>query len=311
MPQKQGITNTSKLPSYFAAPHELFLHHLISERRLSENSVAAYSADTVLFLKFLVSQKKRSLNSTTQPIIHNFLQHCQERNVSSRSNSRRISALKSFFGYLLRENLVKSNPFQIIDLPKSGKNLPKALSLTEVQKLLSPPVFPKPIAVRDNSMLYLLYSTGLRVTELVKLPLSACNLSSGFVRVIGKGNKERLVPFGEQAKDKLEIYLKSSRPAILGGKKSNYFFVTARGTCMTRLRFWQIIRKNALAAGITKDISPHMLRHSFASHLLSHGADLRSVQMMLGHADIATTQIYTHIDQDRLKSVHKKFHPRG
>lgn len=279
---------------------------------MTDNSVSAYSADTVLFLQFIVSQQKRSLNSVDLPLIHSFLEYClQERNVSKRSNSRRISALKSFFTFLLREKLVKHNPFETIDLPRSGKSLPKALSLPEVQKLLTPPTISKPIAVRDNSMLFLLYSTGLRVTELIQLPLAACNLSSGFVRVIGKGNKERLIPFGDQARDKLETYLKSARPAILKGKQSNYIFVTGRGTCMTRLRFWQIVRKNALAAGISKDISPHMLRHSFATHLLSHGADLRAVQMMLGHADIATTQIYTHIDQDRLKSIHKKFHPRG
>ena len=160
-------------------------------------------------------------------------------------------------------------------------------------------------------MLFLLYSTGLRVSELVSLPLAACNLASCFVRVIGKGSKERLIPFGIQAKDQIESYLKHGRPAILSGRRSNFLFVTARGTAMTRLRFWQIIRKAALAAGITKDISPHMIRHSFATHLLAHGADLRSVQMMLGHSDITTTQIYTHIDQDRLKSVHRKYHPRG
>jgi integrase/recombinase XerD len=160
-------------------------------------------------------------------------------------------------------------------------------------------------------MLFLLYSTGLRVSELVELPLAACNLNAGFVRVLGKGNKERLIPFGDQAKEKIEQYLKTSRPLILKGKQSNYLFITGRGSCMTRLRFWQIVRKTALAAGIDKNISPHMIRHSFATHLLSHGADLRAVQMMLGHADIATTQIYTHIDQDRLKSIHKKFHPRG
>jgi integrase/recombinase XerD len=168
-----------------------------------------------------------------------------------------------------------------------------------------------PIAGRDNAMLFLLYSTGLRVSELVQLPLSACNLSAGFLRVTGKGNKERLIPFGDRAKEKIEKYLKTDRPLILKGKRSNYLFITGRGTCMTRLRFWQIVRKTALAAGIKKEISPHMLRHSFATHLLSHGADLRAVQMMLGHADVATTQIYTHIDQDRLKSIHKKFHPRG
>jgi integrase/recombinase XerD len=160
-------------------------------------------------------------------------------------------------------------------------------------------------------MLYVLYSTGLRVSELVQLPISACNMGAGFIRVIGKGNKERLIPFGEQAKEKIEEYLKTARPFILKNRHSNYLFVTNRGTCMTRLRFWQIVKKTALEAGIDKTISPHMLRHSFATHLLSHGADLRAVQMMLGHADIATTQIYTHVDQDRLKNIHKKFHPRG
>jgi len=160
-------------------------------------------------------------------------------------------------------------------------------------------------------MLCLLYSTGLRVTELVRLPVSGCNLTSCFVRVIGKGDKERIIPFGLPAKDALESYLQKSRPFILKGKRSNFLFITSRGKPMTRLRFWQILDEMALAAGITKKISPHMLRHSFATHLLIHGADLRSVQMMLGHSDIATTQIYTQIDQDRLKSIHKKFHPRG
>ncbi|GAB6193290.1 site-specific tyrosine recombinase XerD [Desulfocastanea catecholica] len=231
--------------------------------------------------------------------------------MGNRTNARRISALKSFFAFLLREKLVTHNPFSTIDLPRSGRSLPKALSQNEVQRLLAPANSPTPIAGRDNAMLFLLYSTGLRVSELVQLPLTGCNLAAGFVRVIGKGNKERLIPFGNQAKEKIEQYLKVSRPLILKGKRSNYLFITARGSCMTRLRFWQIVRKTALAAGIDKDISPHMLRHSFATHLLSHGADLRAVQMMLGHADIATTQIYTHIDQDRLKSIHKKFHPRG
>jgi len=231
--------------------------------------------------------------------------------VGHRTNARRISALKSFFTFLQRENLVRQNPFSAVDLPRSGKSLPKALSQAEVQLLLAPPNVATPIAGRDNAMLFLLYSTGLRVSELVQLPLSACNLAAGFVRVIGKGNKERLIPFGNQAKEKIENYLKLARPLILKDKRSNYLFITGRGTCMTRLRFWQIVRKTAMAAGITKDISPHMLRHSFATHLLSHGADLRAVQMMLGHADIATTQIYTHVDQDRLKSIHKKFHPRG
>ncbi len=279
---------------------------------MAENSVEAYSSDITHFLTFLTTRKKRTLNAVDLAMIHGFLEHCQEqKQVSNRTNARRISALKSFFTFLLRENLVTHNPFSAVDLPRSGKSLPKALSQKEVQCLLAPPNIATPIAIRDNTMLFLLYSTGLRVSELVRLPLAACNLSAGFVRVIGKGNKERLIPFGDRAKEKIEQYLKTARPLILKGKRSNFLFITGRGSCMTRLRFWQIIRKTALAAGIDKKISPHMIRHSFATHLLSHGADLRAVQMMLGHADIATTQIYTHIDQDRLKTLHKKFHPRG
>ncbi len=278
---------------------------------MAENSIEAYSADITFFLAFIKTQGKRHLNSVDVSLIHAFLEHCQQKSISNRSNARRISALKTFFSFLARQNIVKRNPFAIIDLPKSGRTLPKALSLEEVKRLLTPPLKVSPYTRRDSAMLFLLYSTGLRVSELIRLPLSACNLSAGFVRVLGKGNKERLVPFGEQAKEKIEFYLETARPLILKGKQSNYLFVTRQGSCMTRLRFWQIIRKTALAAGIEKNISPHMLRHSFATHLLSHGADLRSVQLMLGHADIATTQIYTHIDQERLKSIHKKFHPRG
>jgi len=279
---------------------------------LAENSIEAYSADITFFLVFLTSIKKRALAAVDLATIHGFLeQSLEQKQVGHRTNARRISALKSFFTFLLRENLVSHNPFTAVDLPRSGNRLPRALSQKEVQSLLAPSNVASPIAARDNTMLFLLYSTGLRVSELVQLPLASCNLSAGFVRVLGKGNKERLIPFGELAKEKIDNYLKTARPLILKGKRSNYLFVTGRGSCMTRLRFWQIIRKTALVAGIDKEISPHMLRHSFASHLLSHGADLRAVQMMLGHADIATTQIYTHVDQDRLKTIHKKFHPRG
>lgn len=198
-----------------------------------------------------------------------------------------------------------------IDLPKSGKSLPKALTEAEVNRLLTPPPTEHKLTQRNFAMLFLLYSTGLRVSELVSLPVASCNLTSNFVRVIGKGNKERLIPFGTPARKKIEDYLKNTRPLILKGKRSHSLFVTGRGAAMTRLRFWQIIQEVAKSADINKHISPHMLRHSFATHLLANGADLRTVQLMLGHADIATTQIYTHIDQDRLKSIHKKFHPRG
>ncbi len=308
---KTSKHNSTSSPDSYSNSRELFLHYLISERRLSENSVAAYAADVSLFTDYLLLKKIHRFEDVDIKIIHNFLDHCRKKNISNRSNARRISALRTFFFFLAGRDLLSANPFAIVDRPKSGRVLPKAMSVEEVSKLLEPANKPTPISRRNSAMLYLLYSTGLRVSELVTLPLSGCNLSAGFVRVVGKGNKERLVPFGSQAKGVIEEYLQLGRPMILKGKRSNFLFVSNRGTAMTRLRYYQIIQETALRTGIDKKISPHMLRHSFATHLLSHGADLRSVQMMLGHSDISTTQIYTHIDQDRLRSVHKKFHPRG
>jgi integrase/recombinase XerD len=219
--------------------------------------------------------------------------------------------LNSFFSFLTRQGRIKRNPFGMVDLPKSGRLLPKALSLEEVNRLLEQSEVSSPLLVRNWTMLLLLYSTGLRVSELVSLPLAGCNLESGFLKVVGKGNKERLIPFGTTAGEAVAGYLESSRPEMLKGRRSSYLFITNRAKPMTRARFWQIVKEKAEAAGIRHPISPHMLRHSFATHLLANGADLRAVQMMLGHADIATTQIYTHIDQDRLKSIHRSFHPRG
>lgn len=298
-------------PQHFSALHELFLHHIISERRLSENSVKAYSADIETFLFFLHRHRITDLNTIYVESIHAFLEECKKKNISHRSNARRISALKSFFSFLVAENHVDHNPFFTIDLPRSGRTLPKALSLEDVTRLLTPPATTSPIITRNYAMLHLLYSSGLRVSELVNLTLGGCNMRSCFVRILGKGDKERLIPFGQTAKEHLEKYLEKGRPHILKGKQSNLLFVTNRGKGMTRLRFWQIIKEASRAAGIDKNVSPHMLRHSFATHLLAHGADLRSVQLMLGHSDITTTQIYTHVDQDRLKKIHKKFHPRS
>jgi integrase/recombinase XerD len=300
-----------ELPELFRALSEQFRRYLITERRLADNTVEAYHADITMFLTFSHSQGYNLPDTIDITVIHNFLEHSRQRRISHRTNARRISALKSFFSFLTEENKVSSNPFFSIDLPKSGRTLPKALTVNEVNKLLIPPNVLTPISQRNLAMIYLLYSTGLRVTELVQLPLAACNISACFVRVLGKGNKERLVPFGAAAQTHIQKYLADSRQHILKAKRSNYLFVTGRGSCMTRLRFWQILKDIAIAAGISKSISPHMLRHSFATHLLAHGADLRAVQLMLGHSDITTTQIYTHIDQERLKDIHKKFHPRG
>ncbi len=219
--------------------------------------------------------------------------------------------MSSFFAFLALHLHIDKNPFATVDLPKSGRSLPKALTIDEVNTLLKAPTAPQPLLLRNHTMLLLLYSTGLRVSELVNLPLAGCNLSSGFLKVIGKGNKERLVPFGQAAREGVQTYMAEARPLILKGKSSAHLFVTGRARPMSRARFWQIVSEQARAAGLNKDISPHTLRHSFATHLLAGGADLRAVQIMLGHADISTTQIYTHIDQDRLKSIHRSYHPRS
>lgn len=298
-------------PDQFTPLFESFLRYLISERRLAENTVKAYSSDISSFFSYLKTRGKKDLAETDNETILGFLDQARKRQISHRSNARRISALKTFFAFLATEGHIDHNPLSSIDLPRAGRTLPKALSLDEVTKLLVPPSVSTPLILRNYAMLCLLYSTGLRVTELVRLPISGCNLTSCFVRVIGKGDKERIIPFGLVAKEHLEAYIQKSRQLILKEKRSNFLFVTSRGRAMTRLRFWQILEEIAVSAGITKKISPHMLRHSFATHLLANGADLRTVQMMLGHSDIATTQIYTQIDQDRLKSIHKKFHPRG
>lgn len=299
------------LPEQFTSLLEIFLRHLISERRLSENSVAAYDGDIRLFFGFVCGSGITALDEIALDTIHSFLAASRKRQVSNRSNARRVSALNSFFTFLTTHKHIHSNPFSTVDLPKSGRSLPKALSINEVNKLLAIPPGPSPLVIRNSAMLFLLYSTGLRVSELVNLPLNSCNLTAGFLRVLGKGNKERLVPFGGPATDAVQSYLDRSRPLILKGRRCSYLFVTGRAQPMTRMRFWQIISETATTAGIYKAISPHMMRHSFATHLLANGADLRSVQLMLGHADIATTQIYTHIDQDRLKSIHRSFHPRS
>ncbi len=305
------MKDEEEIPQQFVFLQEQFHWYLVTEKRLAKNSVAAYSADILRFLHFIATKGIASISDVDLAVLHQFLDASRRENLSHRTNARHVSALKSFFSFLSREKIIDANPFSSVDLPKSGQTLPKALTVDEVNSLLLVQMGESPIAQRNQTMLYLLYSTGLRVSELINLPLTSCNLEAGFLRVAGKGGKERLVPFGEAATEHLSSYLAQTRAAILGSHQSPFLFITARGNKMTRARFWQILKDMARMAGISKSIYPHMLRHSFATHLLSHGADLRAVQMMLGHTDIATTQIYTHIDQDRLKEVHKKFHPRS
>jgi integrase/recombinase XerD len=290
---------------------DLFLQYLTVQRRMAENTVNSYGADLRFFLDFLKTCRVKNLEKISSRHIRKFFEYCYSRKISSRSNARRLAALRAFFDFLCNHGHLQENPVADIDPPKIGRSLPGALSVAEVDSMLKLPEKQTPLIVRNYAMLYLLYATGLRVSELVSLPVNGCNVSSGHVRILGKGNKERMVPFHAAAGEQIKDYLERGRPALLKNKPSPHLFVSNRGKAMTRNRFWQIIRELAVAGGISKKVSPHTLRHSFATHLLAGGADLRSVQMMLGHADIATTQIYTHVDTSRLKAIHKKFHPRG
>jgi integrase/recombinase XerD len=318
IPNNRGRTSIPSSPAVSPDIHPLapyldpFLQFLAVEKRLAANTILAYQADLISLLNFLAAAPK----SDEQPEVRAdhlraYLLFCRERGISSRSNARRVSALRAFFRFLRIEKLITEDPSRLLDLPKSGQKLPRVLTIPEVDRLLGTTVGNCYLSQRNSAMLHLLYATGLRVSELVNLPVSALLLTRGCLRVLGKGSKERLVPFGEEAKERLESYLRQGRNELLKKKSSDWLFLTRRGRPMTRLRFWQIIRETALHAGIGNRITPHMLRHSFATHLLEHGADLRSVQLMLGHADIATTQIYTHVDSNRLKTTHQRFHPRG
>jgi integrase/recombinase XerD len=310
-----GADKSSSKQSSLYSHQDLFLKYLSAVRRLAPNTYnKSYRYDLGTFADFLQEQAIEDLKLIDRAIIRDYISWCRKKRLSSRSISRRISTLRGFFRFLLAENLIDSDPTSMVEHPKLGRVLPKALSISEVNALLV--VSEKldrgePLAARNHVMLHLLYATGLRVSELVKLPLISFNRHSGNLRVLGKGNKERLVPIGEQARVLLEEYLDHIRPQLLYGKTSPSLFVTMQGRAMTRNRYWQILKDIALLAGIKKEISPHVLRHSFATHLLENGADLRSVQLMLGHSDISTTQLYTHIESSRLKSIHKKFHPRG
>ena len=290
---------------------DTFLHYLTVERQLAGNTISAYHADLDSFFAHLIEQRVDDLAHVTQTHLRSYLHKAHDQGIAARSNARRLSAIRLFFQFLVSENLVRLDPTVGIDLPKLRQSLPNSLTMGEVSRLLDFADLPDPLSIRNAAMLFFLYGTGLRVSELVRLPVAGVNLTACYVRVLGKGSKERLVPFGDEARERIGQYLTRSRPLLLKGRTSQFLFVTGRGTAMTRLRFWQIIQEVCLRQGITKQISPHSLRHSFATHLVENGADLRSVQMMLGHADIATTQIYTHVDGSRLKAAHKKFHPRG
>ena len=278
---------------------------------MAANTIAAYRADLEAFLRHLRRTRPKPIEDICQEDIQHFFRYCHQRQISSRSNARRLAALKAFFRFLHERGRLATNPAAEIEGAKTGRSLPRVLTIEEVNSLLAIPEAVTPMLLRNYAMLHLLYAAGLRASELVNLPVNGCNLSTCHLRILGKGNKERVVPFSRVAEAVLRDYTERARPLLLKGKPSPFLFVSNRGRAMTRNRFWQVVQEIALRTGIAKAISPHMLRHSFATHLLAGGADLRSVQMMLGHTDIATTQIYTHVDTARLKSIHKRFHPRG
>jgi integrase/recombinase XerD len=285
-----------------------FLNALWLEFGLSDNTLSAYGSDLKQFDKWL---EAKELFNVEQQDINQFFVYRKRQGMSKRSVARILSSLKRFYGYLLREGLIQSDPCELIDAPRLAPALPESLSENDVESLLQAPEIVSALGFRDRAMLELLYATGLRVSELVELNFQQVNFRQGCLRVVGKGEKERLVPVGEEAMDWLERYLNQARPMILGARQSDYLFVTNRGSSMTRQAFWHIIKRYAKQAGIDKHLSPHTLRHAFATHLLNHGADLRVVQLLLGHSDLSTTQIYTHIAQQRLKELHSQFHPRG
>jgi integrase/recombinase XerD len=287
---------------------DLFLDAIWMERGLSKNTLAAYKNDLYGFSKWQVGRGS-SLKNTNAGDLQAYLAS-QSKN-SARSTARRLSSLRSFYHYLCNLGHIKIDPTLNIDSPKLGRPLPKSLTEAEVEDLLNAPDINSNTGMRDRTMLEVLYATGLRVSELVSLRLDQLNLRQGVVRVVGKGNKERLVPLGEEAIEWLTRYMQEARPSFFKVNIDSTLFPSSRGTAMTRQTFWYAIKRYTIIAGINKPLSPHTIRHAFATHLLNHGADLRVVQMLLGHSDISTTQIYTHVAKERLKSLHSKHHPRG
>jgi integrase/recombinase XerD len=286
-----------------------FLEYLIAERSSPENTVSSYASD-LEDLKTYLDDKGISELDVLGTTLEDYTSLCRKKGLKTTSISRRLSTIRQFYRFLIEEEIMGTDPTRDLSSPKRGLYLPEVLSRDEVERLIASPDVATPIGVRDKAMLEALYATGLRVSELITLKLHNLNLHVGYLVCRGKGDKERLVPMGESAQRWINEYLRNARPHLVK-RPTDILFCSKRGGAMTRQNFWYAIRRYASAAGILKPISPHMLRHSFATHLLIGGADLRSVQMMLGHADISTTQIYTHISSTRLKEVHKQYHPRG
>lgn len=289
---------------------DLFLNYLTVERGLSANTLDAYGRDLARYLDFLEKEGASGPNLVTPSHILGFLAALQGGGLSPRSRARTLVAIRMFHKFLLVEGHADTNPASRIEAPRTLNPLPHALSTAEVDALLAVPSGNDPLDLRDRAMLEVLYATGVRVSELVGLQLKDMQLDVGYITPFGKRSKQRIVPLGETALAELRLYLREGRP-LLDKEGSKMLFLNRRGNGLTRQGFWKIIKRRALEGGICKNITPHTLRHSFATHLLENGADLRSVQTLLGHADISTTQIYTHVTRERLKKLHEKYHPRG
>src|SRR5687768_108967 len=283
------------------------------EDGLSRNTLESYRSDLQQFGEWLARKRdeKNSFLDASHSDLLAFLAHKVSARVKATTTSRELSSLKRFYRFLLRQGKIQVDPSLNIETPKLPRNLPASLTETDVEALLDAPDVKLPLGVRDRTMLEVLYASGLRVSELISLQIAQVSLGMGVIRVTGKGGKERLVPLGEDALEWVSRYVTEIRSGLLDGRSSNALFITARGSCMTRQAFWYLIKRYARQAGIIKPLSPHTLRHAFATHLLNHGADLRVVQLLLGHADISTTQIYTHVARERLKRLHSTHHPRG
>ncbi len=306
----KAVENEAKASNSSEAIIDKFLDAIWMERGLSANTLGAYRADLVALRRWL-AERDVSLIYASRSDLLAFITHRTEQGAKPRSTARQLSSFRRFYRFLLREGVIKDDPTVKIEMPRIGRSLPQSLSEGEVEALLAAPDVNDPLGHRDRTMLEVLYATGLRVSELINLKQSEVNLNQGVARIMGKGGRERLIPLGEEAQNWLRDFIAGPRSEILLERQTDYLFPTRRGDSMTRQAFWHIIKRYSKQAGIGSKMSPHTLRHAFATHLLNNGADLRVVQMLLGHSDLSTTQIYTHVARARMKDLHSQHHPRG
>ncbi|MCK5541611.1 MAG: site-specific tyrosine recombinase XerD [Desulfobacterales bacterium] len=288
-----------------------YIDHLLIEKGLSNNSIESYSHDLSVYIDFLYKNKIENINQSDTTTILSWIIDLQKSGLSAKSRARHIITIRGFYKFLIKEKLISFDPVKNIDIPKTGLVLPEVISSKEMSILLDSVKTTNPREIRNAAMLEILYGAGLRVSELVSMRVENINLEASFIRVFGKGSKERIIPIGSYACTKTREWMVSGRPLLLKNVPSYFLFVARAGKPITRQGFWKLLKKYSKASGISKKITPHTFRHSFATHMLEGGADLRSVQTMLGHSDISTTQIYTHVSRDYLQKMHKKFHPRG